>query len=259
MLITVEDRNGPDGEIADRACGAAGESSIATFHLVRDRRALVTLARLGTDRLRLRRTDGLEFWRLLGTGAGADTGPGADLRRSALFAVWRDERALAAFERSMAARWSAAEEVWSVRLRAIGGHGTWRSFPVLERLGVTPSAPTYDGPVAIITRADVRMRSWRAFRDAGPAVSAELHAADGLLAVVGIGETPLGRLGTFSLWRDLAAARAFAVSGPHHRDVVARTRRERWYGEELFARFAPYASAGTWDGVDPVATQLDDT
>jgi hypothetical protein len=229
-------------------------TAVGSFHLVRTSSALTAMARLGLDRRRLARTDGLVFWRLLGTGSGSDTGPGADLRRTALFALWRDADALAAFEATMASRWSDADEVWSVRLRSAGGHGAWRDVAVTDLLEPATGAA---GPVAIITRADVRLRSWRAFRAAGRPVSDELHTADGLLAVVGIGEAPLGRLGTFSVWRDLAAARHFATRLPQHRDVVRRTRTEHWYREELFARFQPYASKGSWDGRDPLAGLVD--
>ncbi len=228
---------------------------IASFHLVRTSSRVRAMARLGLDRGRLRRVPGLVFWRLLGTGAGSDTGPGADLRRTALFAVWRDAASLAEFEASMADRWAAAEEMWTVHLRGAGGHGAWRGVDVLGLLEPAQHADV-DGPVAIVTRADVRRSSWKAFRQVGPAVSAELRASDGLLAVVAIGEAPVGRLGTFSVWSSTAAARAFATTGPHHRDVVRRTRSEGWYGEELFARFEPVSSAGSWDGHDPLAGLL---
>lgn len=209
------------------------------------------MARLATDRLRLPRVPGLAFWRLLGTGRGADTGPSVDPRRTALFAVWDEEAALDDFVRSspIARRWAVADEVWHVRLRGAGGHGRWRGVDVLADL--EPGAS--DGPLAIITRADIRRSSWRAFRAAGPAVSSEVGAADGLLAVVGIGEAPVGRLGTFSLWRSAADVRRFAYGSPRHVEVVERTRREEWYGEELFARFEPYGSSGSWDGRDPLA------
>lgn len=209
------------------------------------------MARLGTDRLALRSVPGLRFWRLLGTGAGSTTGPGVDPHRSALFAVWDDDAALDRFMADMSPRWRAADEAWHVRLRAGGGHGTWRGVDVVPQL--QPAASS-DGPVAVITRADVRLRAWRSFRSVGPAVSDELQTADGLLDVVAIGEAPVGRQGTFSLWRDLAAVRAFSARMPRHAEVVRRTRREQWYGEEMFARFEPYGSAGTWDGRDPLRT-----
>ena len=233
---------------------------MASFHLVREPvwHAPVALARLGTDRLRLRGTPGLRFARLLGTGSGA-AATGVDLARSALFAVWDDAAALAAFtddedgwfaRRAVRVR-ARGGEVYTVRLALLSGHGRWGGRDVLADLRRGP-APTVDGPVAVLTRATVRPSRWHRFRASRPPVSAELAAASGLRAAVAIGEAPVGLQATFSLWADAGAVTAFACS-PHHRDVVRRTRREHWYGEELFARFAPLGSAGTWDGRDPLA------
>lgn len=208
------------------------------------------MARLGLDRPRLARVPGLRFWRVLGTGRGDDTGPSVDPRRTALFAVWERESDLDAFvgDHPIARRWDRAEEAWHVRLRSLGGHGAWRGVDPLD--GLEPG--NTGGPVAMITRADVRVRSWRAFGSAGGPVSDEVRASAGLLGVVGIGEAPVGRLGTFSVWRSVEDARRFVVQ-PHHRDVIRRTRAEDWYGEELFARFEPYGSSGSWGGRDPLA------
>ena len=225
---------------------------IASFHLVSEPnwKTPIVLGRLGLDRLRLPGVEGLAFWRLLGTGAGSGTGRGADLSRSALFAVWDDESHLDAALSSgpTARRWRDAAESWHVRLRGIGGHGTWKGYDPLD--GLEPGSA--DGPVAIITRADVRRASWKPFGQASAVVDDELHRAPGLIDVVGIGETPIGSLATFSLWESLGAARSFAYSMPEHREVIRRTRAEDWYAEEMFARFEPFGSTGTWNGRDPL-------
>jgi heme-degrading monooxygenase HmoA len=226
---------------------------IASFNLIRERRgrAPLAMARLGLDRPHLNRVEGLVFWRLLGTGSGSDTGPGADPRRTALFAVWESEADLDRFlaGHPIAQRWKRAEEQWSIRLRRLGGHGTWRGVNPLDGL----EEGDRSGRVAIITRADVRRKSWRAFGAAGKEVDAELHTADGLIDVLGIGEAPVGRLATFSLWESMDAARTYAYSMPRHQQVIEQTRDGDWYAEEMFARFEPYGSTGTWAGRDPLS------
>ena len=245
-------------------------AGVASFHLVREPawRAPVALARLGTDLQRLRGTPGLRFARLLGTGRGA-AAMGADLARTAMFAVWDGPAALAAFEdgwfADRAARIRArGGEVYGVRLALLSGRGRWGGRDVLDLIRPgrpgTPSATGGDppgparpgGPVAVLTRATVRPSRWHRFRGSRPPVSRELAQAPGLRAAVGVGEAPVGLQATFSIWSDAAAVAAFARS-PEHRAVVRRTRDEGWYGEELFARFTPWGATGTWDGRDPLA------
>ena len=264
------------GEAVGRGIGGDDSEQdtrpVASFHLVREPawRAPAALTRLGTDLLRLRGTPGLRFARLLGTGRGA-TAMGADLARTALFAVWTSPVALAAFEDGWfgerAARVRAAGgEVYGVRLALLSGHGRWGGRDVLADLrasgdppsfaapftGAPPRASRPAGPVAVLTRATVRPSRWHRFRGSRPPVSQELAGAPGLRAAVAVGEAPVGLQATFSIWSDAAAVVAFA-RGPEHRSVVRRTRAEGWYGEELFARFAPETTTGTWDGRDPLA------
>lgn len=225
--------------------------ALVTLHLWRVPTAKVPLAllRMATDRGRARRTPGVAFAKLLGTGDGSTfTVRDSDPTRWAALTAWSS--AAAAEHYAVARGWDAlASESWRIDLQPLASRGRWSGR---QPFG-DPAPRRVPGPVAAITRARLAARKAVSFWQAVPPVSAELHRSAGLLAAVGIGEAPVGLQGTFSLWRDDAALRGFAHRGPKHVEAVRRTATDGWYTEELFARFEVVGSRGTLDGVDPLA------
>lgn len=235
-------------------------SVVASFHLTRYPAPFVPveLVRFATQRRHLRAADGLRFAKVLGTARGRSMSLSADLRRWAMFAVWDDDDALSAFLDASPIHRHAQRfgtESYVVGLRPLNHHGAWGGSDPLD--GATADH-SLTPEVAVLTRATIRLRHLRRFYRAVPPVDAILEQRPGLLASVGIGEAPVGRQATFSLWASDHEVDSFAYRHRAHKDVVQRTRREGWYAEELFARFRPHRSMGTWDGVDPLARRRTD-
>jgi hypothetical protein len=206
------------------------------------------LTQMAFARPALRRTPDLRFWKLLGSGHGF--GPQPDFSRYALLTTWPSLEAASRFRDAspiMRRFRRRADETWTLYMRPIRAHGSWS--------GVNPFIPQdvetdIDGPLAILTRATIRWRALLRFWSHAHATERALDNAPGLLFAIGIGEAPIVRQATFSLWRDAAAAHAYAYRAIAHAEVIRRTRAEGWYAEELFARFAPISAVGSWNGVE---------
>jgi hypothetical protein len=210
------------------------------------------LVRMGLNRLWLRRTPGLRFWKLLGTARGLAFG-GWEPRRYALFTVWESAAALDAFEACspvMVAYRRSASELWSARLAPVAWHGAWGGADPFA--GVRAAVASGTTPWAVLTRASIRPRHIRAFRAAIGPVGARLIDRPGLLAMIGLGEAPFLYQATFSVWSEPRFFQEFAYREAEHTAVIQRTRAEGWYSEELFARFRLLATYGSWDGRDPL-------
>jgi hypothetical protein len=162
------------------------------------------------------------------------------------FALWPDEAALARFRAGPLSRWDGAREHLALTLRPVQAFGAWGGEDPLAGERSEPAA----GPAVLLTHSRTRAAKLGSFLVADRGVVRALERAEGRLWSDGFVDDPL-RLdsGTVSIWRDTAAATAFAYSpGVHQRAVVAQ-RDGAWFPESWFGRFAIEAAAGSWRGL----------
>lgn len=197
---------------------------------------------LGRCRFRLATAPGLAFARLLATAGPGFTNRQFTPRRWAVLTVGEpaaDDWAL----RPVVARVPA---YYRLDLELTSSQGSWKLAEPLGRpQPPRPQPPRVAaaGPVAVLTHARVRPAAIRRFWGAVPAVAETLDGTAGLHAACAIGEAPLVRSGTFSVWSDARAVQAF-VASPAHAVAIRRRAVEHWYAEELFASFRVLATVG---------------
>lgn len=185
----------------------------------------------------LRNVPGLSFFKLLGTGAGQGFSLKPDFSTYALLAVWEDQAAADHFYQSNPLIKSYREKASSIRrlsLANTASHGLWSG---LNPFVPTTTQQTKNLPVAIITRATLRPQRLLSFWRAVPKASKAIEAAHGVLYYKGIGEWPFIQQATISIWNSLEEVMQFAYKDNAHKQIVKQTKKERWYKEDLFARF----------------------
>lgn len=123
---------------------------------------------------------------------------------------------------------------WCVSLLPIEGHGSWDGKTAFGNL---PKNSAYEGEVAVLTRATIRLSRLKHFWSHVGVVSKHLPKADGLITYIGIGEVPYIKQATFSIWQSKQSMKNFAYDLIDHTTVIKKTRTEKWYSEDLFVRF----------------------
>ncbi len=111
-------------------------------------------------------------------------------------------------------------------------------------------APQAGEPIAVLTRASIRPYKAASFWRRSPRTERALAEAEGCDLAMGLGEAPLLRQCTFSVWRDMPSMIAFAQSGAHGRAAESAWR-EGHFSETLFVRMRLLASAGHWPAPAP--------
>lgn len=197
--------------------------------------------RLSLDQLSAVR--GLSFYKVLGCGAGNGFSIFPDLGTYVKLQVWESEEAANHYfnEHQLHQQYvnqSATHQ--TIFMKAVDGHGEWD--------GANPfhyQQPTSNNQqIIVLTRATIYANKLLNFWRYVPSVSKSMEGAPGLQFALGIGELPLIQQATISLWKDKEAMMNYAYTMKRHKEVVKQTRKQNWYKEELFTRFAPYRSEG---------------
>lgn len=140
-------------------------------------------------------------------------------------------------------------ETYTILLEPIEGHGLWDGKKVF---GDLPLKTNYEGPVAVLTRATIRLNKLKYFWQNVAPVAVRMNKAKGLLFSAGVGEIPWIKQATFSVWQSMEDMKAFAYGMKEHATVIQKTRKQNWYSEDMFTRFRIKHVTGSIKGKDPL-------
>lgn len=196
----------------------------------------------------LGKVKGQTFYKLMGSGKNEGFNPFPDWSVYSLLQVWESASAADAFfkEAELMNRYRKhATEIWTIYMKNIKANGAWSKQ--------NPFQPAHDldehnKHVAVITRATIKLSKLVPFWKYVPTSHQPLKHNSGLIYTKGIGEIPVIQMATFSLWKDWESVKKFAYESKEHNEAIRKTRALNWYSEELFSRFQPYRSEGTWEG-----------
>jgi hypothetical protein len=205
------------------------------------------LSQMQLGHTHLKNTEGLAFYKLLGSGAENGFSSKPNFGTYALLCAWDSEAtAIRFFENNWFYKKykSKSSEYFTVFASTAEAHGKWDG----KQPFFTHSQLAMDKPVMVLTRASIRITKLISFWRKVGKVSKSLEEYDGLALSIGVGEWPLIQQATLSIWKTQAEMIDYAYRNEKHKEVVRLTRKLNWYKEELFARFVPYKFSGEWNG-----------
>ena len=198
----------------------------------------------------LRKVRGLRFAKAMGSGEGGGFGLWPSATRQSLFAVFDGQAAAEDFlaeSPTVAAYRAHARECCVALLRATSSRGRWDGIGIAVTAVTALNEAAGAAPVAALTRASIRpMRAWRFWRHS-PASEHALAQADGCRLAAGMGEAPVLRQATFSVWDCQADMDAYARQGPHL-EAIQAAQREGYFSESMFVRFQVLRLEGQFKG-----------
>ncbi|MEM1364425.1 MAG: spheroidene monooxygenase [Pseudomonadota bacterium] len=206
---------------------------------------LWAFSQMGFARPALAKTPALQFFKMMGTGAGAGFSTKPNFGVYTIMCLWPSEdvaREQLQHSKVLGRYRAKASETATVFLRPTSCRGAWDGAPPFQiQPGVEQALP-----VVAMTRATLKKRHLRRFWSLVPAISDRAEFDEKRHFMIGMGEVPWLHQVTFSFWETQEAMKAFSIDSDTHGVAVKRAYTEGWFSEYMFARFNLLSIEGNW-------------
>ena len=205
-----------------------------------------------------RQTPGLLFMKVMGSGHEGGFGLRPSTSHQGLVCMFETLETAQAFleSESLFQYKENSKEYWAGLLTVDSSRGqwsgqTWAATPqdMVENFKSLALNQQQNNWLVTLTRASIKPTSTIAFWRYAPAAQADLHQTAGCLLAMGLGEAPLVRQCTFSIWKDTESMLNYAKRGAHQQAIQAAYKNE-FFSESMFARMRVLVSSGVWAGVE---------
>lgn len=122
----------------------------------------------------------------------------------------------------------------------------WTTTPEIALEGRYRAATSTE-PIAALTRASIRFSKTLSFWRYAPPAQEALVDAPGCELAMGLGEAPMVRQCTVSVWRSQDDMDNYARQGAHHKAINAAWRHD-FFSESMFVRMRLLEHHGVWRG-----------
>ena len=208
-------------------------------------------------------TPGLLFTKVMGSGHEGGFGLRPSSTHQGLLCVFDSVRHAEGFMAGVSVQqyMERAKSCFTAMLAVTSVRGAWDGRPwgvtTPEQLGAFAEEPSPDVAMVALTRASIRPAKALAFWRFAPGAQDDLKTAPGCELAMGLGEAPLVRQCTFSLWKDTQSMLQYAHTGAHQQAIAAAYKHE-FFSESMFARMRVLRRQGDWPNMTVTAKPVEE-
>ena len=196
----------------------------------------------------------LRFHKLVGLGGGHGYSLKTRFDAYGIFTVWdhatdAEEFYNSSFFGEFAEK---SKEYFTVVMKPLSSRGSWSGFNDWKPSPMDSS----NQMVCVLTRATLKVRFIYPFFRMIQRVMKDHYQFPGLVFSRGFSELPLKEQATFSIWENVEQMKKFAYNS-FHALAIKITRRKKGFKEDMYTRFQPIATVGTWKGINPLKGKVE--